>query len=605
LFALTRKDAVFQWNAKCQEAFDKLKDCLAEAPILSFPDFIRDFVLETDASGDGLGAILSQEQEDGSTKPIAYVSRTLQHHERNYGITELEALAVVWAVKHFRQYLYGHKCHVYTDHEALRLLLNTPHPSGKLARWGLTLQEFYLVIHYHPGKKNLKADALSHNPILQEAPDEDDGDVLIAHLEGSTSITPQKLCDDLHSPKDSLATRQREDPELLQFIRYLEDGTLPQDEKDARVVALSAEQYTLIEDVLYYLAKDKTLRVVLAKEDRKKAFQEVHESKFGGHLGDAKVYGTLSQHYWWPGMRKDVASWYRACLTCATRHVGHRVKPLLTPIPVGGPFDRIGVDILQLPVTKRGHKYAVVFMDYLTKWPEVFPVRDQTAPTIAQLLVEKIITRHGVPAEVLSDRGANFLSGLMQAVHEVMGIRRANTTAYHPQTDGLVERFNRTLLDMLAKTAHDQQREWDFCLPFVLFTYRCSPQASTGESPFFLMYGRDPRLPTEAALSPPVPRTQYDLDDYKTKAVRRMSEAWQMAQKKIVIAQRRQSVQHDRHARLSKFCLGDRVFIFNPAMKSGKAHKLSLPFQGPYCVTSVYDTSLDVCPVDRPDAAPI
>ena len=116
--------------------------------------------------------------------------------------------------------------------------------------------------------------------------------------------------------------------------------------------------------------------------------------------------------------------------------------PLLTPIPVGGPFHRIGNDILQLPVTKCGHKYAVVFMDYLTKWPEVFPVRDQTAPTIAQLLVEKIITRHSVPAEVLSDRGANFLPGLMLAVHEAMWIHRANTTAYHPQTDGVVEHFN-------------------------------------------------------------------------------------------------------------------------------------------------------------------
>ena len=186
-----------------------------------------------------------------------------------------------------------------------------------------------------------------------------------------------------------------------------------------------------------------------------------------------------------------------------------------------------------------------------------------------------------------------------------MGIHRANTTAYHPQTDGLVERFNRTLLDMLAKTAHDQQREWDLCLPFVLFAYRCSPQASTGESPFFLMYGRDPRLPTEAALSPPESCTQVDLDDYKTTVVKRMSEAWQMAQKKIVTAQNRQSVQHDRHARPSKFCPGDRVFIFNPAMKSGRAHKLSLPFQGPYRITSVYDSGLEVRPIDRSDVHPI
>ena len=187
----------------------------------------------------------------GSTKPIAYASRTLQHHERNYGITELEALAVVWAVKHYCQYLYGHKCHVYTDHEALRSLLNMPHPSGKLARWGLTLQELDLEIHYHPGKKNLKADALSCNPIPQVASNEENEDVLIAQMGESTPLTPRKSHDDSQSPKDSLAIRQREDPELLRFIRYLEDGTLPQDQKDARVVALCAEQYTLLEDVLY------------------------------------------------------------------------------------------------------------------------------------------------------------------------------------------------------------------------------------------------------------------------------------------------------------------------------------------------------------------
>ena len=193
---------------------------------------------------------------------------------------------------------------------------------------------------------------------------------------------------------------------------------------------------------------------------------------------------------------------------------------LLTPIPVGGPFDRVGVDVVQLPVTQKGNKYAVVLMDYLTKWLEVFPIKDQTTPTIAKLLVEKIISRHGVPSELLSDRVPSFLSGLMEEIYCAMGIHKVNTTAFHPQTDGLVERFNRTLIDMLSKTTDSGDQDWGLKLPFILFAYRATPQASTGESPFFLLYGRDPlygkesQLPTEAALSPPVDREPFALDDY-------------------------------------------------------------------------------------------
>ena len=151
-------------------------------------------------------------------------------------------------------------------------------------------------------------------------------------------------------------------------------------------------------------------------------------------------------------MRSDIASWSKSCLVCATRHVGRPTKPYLTPISVGGPFDRVGVDVLQLPKSSKGNQYAVVFIDYLTKWPEVYATKDQTSVTIAKLLVEKIVSRHGVPSQLLSDRGAAFLSGLMQELYRLLGVHKVNTTAYHPQTDGLVERFHRTLVQMLSKT---------------------------------------------------------------------------------------------------------------------------------------------------------
>ena len=167
LYLLLQKNTNFLWGQTQQESFDHLKQLLTCAPVLAFPDFDQEFILETDASGKGLGAILAQKQPDGFTRPIAYGSRTLQQHERKYSATELETLGIVWSVKHFRHYLYGHCCIVYTDHEPLRSLLNTPHPSGKLARWGLALQEVDLVLHYRPGRTNKAADSLSRFSLRQ------------------------------------------------------------------------------------------------------------------------------------------------------------------------------------------------------------------------------------------------------------------------------------------------------------------------------------------------------------------------------------------------------------------------------------------------------
>ena len=598
LYALTRKDVPFVWTQACQGALDRLKQLMTEAPVLAFPDFEKDFILETDASGVGLGAVLSQKQGDGLQRPVAFASRTLQSPEKNYGVSEMEALGVVWAVKHFRPYLYGHRCEVITDHKALKALLNTPQPSGKLARWGMALQELDLTITYRPGRKNEKADALSRYPLPQDRVITDDPPRVIA------ATTPVRDRDPASS-QDHLGDRQRADPELAEIVHYLEEGTLPTDDKKARLLVLNKPQYTMVDQVLYHIATDKTLRIVPPQADRRKLFEGVHEGVFGGHLRDAKVYGTLSKHYWWPTMRADVVAWCRSCLTCATRRVGQATKPMLTPIPVAGPFDRVGVDVVQLPKSQNGNKYAIVFVDYLTKWPEVFATKDQTALTIAQLLVEHVIVRHGVPAELLSDRGAAFLSGLMQEVYSLMGIHKANTTAYHPQTDGLVERFNRTLIDMLAKTVEPGGRDWDTRLPYVLFAYRASLQQSTAESPFFLLYGRDPRLPTEAALSPPQERYPIDVDDYKSEVVTKMSDAWELACKNICKAQSQQKKQHDRSSRPADFKVGDRVFVYMPAAKSTKAHKFARPFYGPYRVVETCTNGVEVRPVDAPQTTPI
>ena len=601
LHALTKKNVQFQWTTKCQDAFDKLKQLLTTAPVLSYPQFgaNSEFVLETDASISGLGAVLGQKQEDGHVHPIAYASRCLQPHETNYAITELETLAVVWAVKQFRAYILGHKCTVYTDHSACTSLLNTPNPSAKLARWAMIIQEMNLQIEHRSGKSNVNADALSRNPAPTDS--ENLSPTTGSENQSSTQDGTDEEKADVEKCHD-IGAKQRKDPQLSSLISFLEKGELPDDHKLAKRIAVEHSQYDLIDDILHHEnpINPGCWRQVVPPALRAELLHESHGGKFSGHFAEKKMYDTLRKAYWWPGMRKNVRTHCRSCLNCATRKgTGRAGRPPLQPIPVGGPFHRLGVDVLQLPLTEAGNRYVVVFMDYLTKWAEAFAVPDQSAETIARLLVEEIFCRHGAPQELLSDRGANFLSNLIKEICQILKIKKVNTSGYHPQTDGLVEKFNSTLTNMLAKSA-EKNSNWDTHLPFLLFAYRATVQESVRESPFYLLYGRDPRLPTED-LQKNTPNYAVDVDDYKSALTTYLSEAWSLAKSSIKQAQVKQKEMYDKNSKQPQYQVGDRVMVFMPSEKKGTTWKLARPFYGPYRVVDVTPTNVEVRLIDRPD----
>ena len=273
----------------------------------------------------------------------------------------------------------------------------------------MALQELDIDIHYRPGKANNNADALSRCTTTHIS----DSDVpwkVLAALQAD--VQPVKEGEE----EETLSVKQLADPEIAEVITYLEENVLPSNEQRTRELTLTRMHYEVIDDVLYHIEPDKTLRIVVPKVERKVVFDKVHSGVLGAHLREAKIHGQLSRHYWWPRMRADITAWCRQCKTCATHHVGKAIKPPLTPIPVAGPFDHIGVDFIKFPKSKKGNQYAIVFVDYLTKWPEVFATKDQSSLTIAKLLVENIVARHGVPGELLSDRGKAFLSKLMYEV---------------------------------------------------------------------------------------------------------------------------------------------------------------------------------------------
>lgn len=605
---LTRKDVAFEWSESCQKSFEQLKSALVSTPVLVYPKFGpgNTFILETDASKVGLGAVLSQMQEDGTVHPIAYASRSTDKHERNYGISELETLGLVWAVRHFRPYILGHHCTVYTDHAACLSILNTSKPSGKLARWALTIQEMDLSIKHKAGRSNKNADALSRcsedkDQVVSPASDAHNGCVGAVHA---------SKCSELSSLPNSEAVRklQTKDKGLNPILTYLTSGDLPEDGKLARRTVFESKMFNTVDGVLHREDPSFPSRncIVVPSSLRDDLIREAHQGRFAGHLAQRKVYDRLRRYVWWRGMRSDIDRYCKSCLVCVSRKGGCRPsKPPLHSIPVGGPFHRVAVDVLQLPLTVRGNKYVVVFIDYFTKWPEAFAVPDQKMETIAKLFVEQIVCRHGIPEELLSDRGANFLSALVEDICKLLGVRKINTSGYHPQTDGLVEKFNSTLVNMIAKSCDISDRDWDDHLDYLLFAYRASAQESTKESPFFMMYGRDPRIPTETILT--YERSPYavDVEDYKTDLCSGLSSAWSLARENLEKAQVAQKKYYDQSAMPTNVKPGDRVMVYMPGERRGKTWKLARPFHGPYRVVAVTDTNVEVRLVNRPLDQPI
>lgn len=236
---------------------------------------------------------------------------------------------------------------------------------------------------------------------------------------------------------------------------------------------------------------------------------------------------------------------------------------------------------MELPVTTQGNKHVVVFQDYLTKWPLVYPLPDQKAYRIAKLLVEEIIPFYGVPENLLSDRGTNLLSTLMKDICKMLGIKKLNTTAYHPACDGMVERFNKTLKAMLRKHAARFGRQWDRFLPGVLFAYRNTPHESTGEKPSYLLFGTDLRSPTEAAFLPPEEQDWTTPEDYREEVVTMLSSARALATESVEKAQESYKHYFDMKSKQQNLRVGDLVQVRFPQEEQGKLRKLSRPWHGP------------------------
>uniref|UniRef100_A0A914XA95 RNA-directed DNA polymerase n=1 Tax=Plectus sambesii TaxID=2011161 RepID=A0A914XA95_9BILA len=553
------------------------------------------FILYTDASKVGLSAILSQKGGDGKIHPIAYACRRCSPAEQNYCATDLEAAALVFGVKRFDTYVRCYPLSVYTDHSALQALMTAKDPSARMIRWRIALQEYDLVIRYRAGRINTNADSLSRM-FADEAGVEPTVAAAAAESQGTRGIDrePVSRVDLAHN---RLTKMQRADPDYKPIWEFIESGALPADDKQARKIALQSHAFVVQDGLLYFVENGKSHRLRLAVPHSEREAL-VHENHGTGHLGEEKVFGLLAQTFWWPHMRADVGRWCRACLICASARIGPHYRAPLKPIPIGGPFERVGVDVLSLPPTARGNSKVVVFIDYLTKWVECVPTADETADTIARLFIEHVVCRHGCPNELLSDRGPAFMSNLLAEVLKQCRVKKLNTSGWNPRCNGETERMNRTLIAMLKKTCAETTLDWDDQLPFVVFMYHNVEQASTQATPFALLFGRTCRMPTSTALHYRRPRYQLEPGTYAEQLQQHMAESWEVARGFVERAQQRQKLHYDKNSRSRRYQVGERAFVHMPLETLNKDRKLSRPNYGPYEITAISDTNADLQLVD-------
>jgi hypothetical protein len=585
LYELTKESVKFEWTKEAQQAFDTLKLKLTTAPILAYPNFKKPFIIYTDASREGLGAILSQVDDNNLEHPVAYASRSLLPSETKYPVTELEGLALYWAVKLFRPYIYGQKFTVITDHLPLVYIFKNKTHDGRFAKWIANLSGMHFEIKYRPGAKHANVDALSRSSI---------DSAVLAEVEREVSELDLSKWEE-HAKFADLALQQRNDSTLRARIEFLETGLVPQDEQLAKQFLLEKPNYLMKDGILVHLMKwsknaEPIFQIVIPHNLRGEILEQCHNDAFASHFGVGKTFDKLAQRYYWDGYFHDAERYVKQCTWCARykNPTRNNVAPMQKMDITVGPWERVGVDLLgPLPITQSKNQYIIVFTDYFTRWVEAVAIPNKEAQTVAVAFIREILCRYGACNELLSDRGKEFLNQMMAEVCKLCEIKKKNTTAYHPMTNGLTERFNKVLGTMLGIYVNKYKKDWDVLLPFILFGYRSSVQSTVKFSPHKILFGREPRIPGELSIQPSERQKPNDYAEQVAAGLKAMNE---IIRNNLKEAQERQKKHYDKNKQHHEFPMDSLVWL--QSVPKGQGTKLQAKWDGPYIIKAK-PTSVD------------
>ena len=450
------KQGEFVWTKAAAKAFNEVKQRMIEAPVMRLPNFTKPFEVKCDASGIGIGGVLSQERH-----PIAYFSEKLNDAKQKYSTYDKEFYAIIQALWHWRHYLLSQEFVIYSDHEALRYLHSQKKLNFRHGSWVEFLQRYHFVVKHRAGVENKAADALSRRVSLLS--------IMSVKVTGF-----ERLKDDYESCPDF--------GEL-----YISLSNIPRPILD---------DYTLQDGYLF-----KANKLCIPRSSvRDFLVWEIHAGGLAGHFGRDKTIEEVERQFYWPGLKRGVAKIVGQCRTCQLAKHRKQNTGLYTPLPVPDrPWQDVSMDfVLGLPRTFRKHDSILVVVDRFSKMAHFLPCsKTSDASKIAKLYFDEIVKLYGLPKTIVSDRDVRFMSYFWKTLWHLVGTKLKFSTAFHPQTDGQTEVVNRSLGNLLRCLVGEANRNWDSILPVAQLAYNSSVNRSIGASPFEVVHGYTSRKPLD------------------------------------------------------------------------------------------------------------
>lgn len=620
----TRKGFPFIWTETEQTSFNLLKDAITSPAVLVLPDPSQPYTIRTDASHVGIGAVLLQKQtvdaENTSTnpiyKPVAFASRGLKPAEKRYSTIELETLAIWWSVtQKFRTYIEGQQFTLETDHKPLLSIMKKPYHNTRIERWMTTLQEYDMIVQHIPGKDNTTADALSRYPV--DIPDNDKSFETSIFVNSSTqtekpminAVTTRSM-----NRKHLFSTDHQVKPSIKSSIA-ITPFTTPKSTSSAS--SNKAVSVFFDNDILnqhqnqdFHIQKIKTTRPlplnyliddnkVLHKIITRKLGQQItlpylpgtlisnvllayHNSTFNGaHFGIKRTFYKIRDRFYWPNMYKDIEKHIISCIRCRTNKPSRRKLDghLQSIEPPRGVWERLAMDYVgPVPQSKTGNKYFIVLTDLFSKFVITKAVNDNTSTTAAHFLLYDVFMIYGVPLEIITDNGRHFTSSLYESLLKLTDCCHVKTTPYNPQANGQCERHNATLVPNLVALSNRSRSDWDEKLLPTTFNYNATRHASTGYTPFELMFARAPRFIADLISNPIIPT---DVHHFHATMKQFIEHVRIGARHNSIKQQHLAKLRYDRNRSDPQYYNGQNVLIRN---RSSSMNKFSPRFIGPYTI---------------------